>query len=194
MNAIALKSFIFDRMTNEEFVAFCLEQRDLKIERTAEGEIIIIPPTYSKTGRINLKIARQLANWSEATQLGEVFDSSTGFTLPNGAMRSPDASWIARERWEGLTDAQQNSFAPICPDFIIELKSESDTIRDLTKKMEQDWLGNGCRLGWLIDPHEEKVYVFRADGSRQTINGFDQVVSGEAVLPGFELQLKELKS
>ncbi len=194
MNAIALKSFIFDRMTNEEFVAFCLEQRELKIERTAEGEIILMPPTYSKTGKTNVEILLQLAFWNKKAKLGEVFDSSTGFTLPNGAMRSPDASWIANERWNALTPQQQNSFAPICPDFVIELKSESDTVGELTKKMEQDWLGNGCRLGWLIDPDEAKVYIFRADGSRDTIDGFDKEVSGEAVLSGFLLQLKELKS
>jgi len=193
MSAITLKSFVFDRMTEEEFVAFCLEQKELRIERTAAGQIILRPPTFSKTGRMNLKIAWQLGNWSAETKLWEAFDSSTGFTLPSGAMRSPDAAWIASERWNALTPQQQNSFAPICPDFVIELKSNSDTVRELIRKREVDWLGNGCRLGWLIDPDEERVYIFRADGSQSEVAGFQQTVSGEAVLPGFELQLADLK-
>ncbi|MBC7919594.1 MAG: Uma2 family endonuclease [Ferruginibacter sp.] len=193
MTAIVLKSFVFDRMTDEEFVAFCLEQRELKVERTSEGEIILMSPTFSQTGETNGEVFFQLALWNKAEKSGRVFDSSTGFTLPNQAMRSPDAAWIANERWNALTPRQRNSFAPICPDFLVELKSQSDTVEDLIRKIRGEWLPNGCRLAWLIDPDEEEVYVFRADGSQDEISGFDGVVSGETVLPGFELDLKELR-
>ena len=193
MTAIVLKSFVFDRMTDEEFVAFCLEQRELKVERTSEGKIILMAPTFSGIGRINGGVFFQLARWNKISKSGRVFYSSTGFTLPNQAMRSPDAAWIANQRWEVLTPRQRNSFAPICPDFVVELKSQSDTVEDLTRKIREEWLLNGCRLAWLIDPDEEAVHVFRADGSRDKISSFGGVVSGEAVLPGLELDLKELK-
>lgn len=193
MAIITLKSKVLDRMTPEEFAAFCLEQREQRIERTAQGEIIIMPPTYSKTGRNSLELAAQLTIWNKQTRLGETFDSSTGFTLPNGAVRSPDAAWIARERWEALTEAQKESFAPICPDFVIELRSSTDSLTELEEKMEE-WITNGCQLGWLIDAKKQKATVFRANGSRETVTGWKGTLSGELVLPGFELQLKELKA
>lgn len=116
------------KMTDEQFYEFCLANRDLRIERSANGDVIVMPPAFSDTGNRNLKIAQQLANWSDEDGTGETFDSSSGFTLPNGATRSPDAAWIRLERWNGLTPEQQASFAPICPDFVVELRSASDTL------------------------------------------------------------------
>ncbi|AOY80595.1 Uma2 family endonuclease [Moorena producens JHB] len=137
-------------MTPAQFSEFCLANRDLRIERTASGEVVIMPPVFSDTGNRNLKIAQQLANWADLDGTGETFDSSTGFTLPNGAIRSPDACWIKLESWNALTEEQKASFAPICPDFVIELRSASDTLSALQDKM-QEYLDNGTSLGWLSD-------------------------------------------
>ncbi len=136
-------------MTVQEFYQFCLANQDLRIERTANGEVIIMPPAFSDTGNRNIKISQQLANWSDQDGSGESFDSSAGFTLPNGATRSPDLAWIRLERWNALSDEQKASFAPICPDFVIELRSSSDTLSSLQEKM-QEYLSNGVILGWLI--------------------------------------------
>ena len=138
VNLPAIKS-----MTVEQFYEFCLANRDLRIERTASGEVIIMPPAFSDTGNRNLKISQQLANWAEQDGIGETFDSRAGFTLPNGATRSTDASWIKLERWNTLTVEQKASFAPICPDFVIELRSSSDTLSGLQNKM-QEYIDNGA--------------------------------------------------
>lgn len=190
MTAITLKSRIFDRLTDEEFVDFCIEHRDLKIERSATGEIIIMSPTFSETGNFNNEISFQLTYWNKINQSGKVFDSSTGFTLPNGAMRSPDACWVPNAKWNALTDAQKKSFAPVCPDFVIELRSASDLLKNLQDKMEE-WIDNGCRLAWLIDLQDKTIYIYRADGSKNVAKGFAQAISGEEILPGFELNLNE---
>jgi len=123
-------------MTSVQFYEFCLANRDLRIERTADGDVVIMPPAFADTGNRNIKIAQQLANWADQDGTGEAFDSSAGFTLPNGATRSPDASWIRLERWQTLTESQKASFAPICPDFVIELRSSSDTLISLQDKMK----------------------------------------------------------
>ena len=142
------------QMTDEQFYEFCQANRDLRIERTARGEVIIMPPAFSDTGNRNFHIAAQLWNWAEQDGTGIGFDSSTGFTLPNGATRSPDASWIKLEHWNALTEEQKASFAPICPDFVIELRSSSDTLSSLQDKM-QEYIANGASLGWLIDRKTE---------------------------------------
>jgi Uma2 family endonuclease len=154
------------QMTVEQFYEFCLANRDLRIERTATGEVIIMPPAFSDTGNRNMKIAQQFANWAEKEGTGETFDSSAGFTLPNGAIRSPDASWIKSERWNALTDEQKASFAPIsfapiCPDFVIELKSSSDRLSTLQDKM-QEYIDNGAILGVLIDRKAKTVHLYRS--------------------------------
>ena len=146
------------QMTNEQFYEFCQANGDLRIERTANGEVIIMPPAFSDTGNRNFNIAAQLGYWTEQDGTGIGFDSSAGFTLPNGAMRSPDASWIELERWNALTDAQKASFAPICPSFVIELRSSSDRLIKLQEKM-QEYIDNGASLGWLIDRQNRKVYI-----------------------------------
>ena len=178
--------------SDKEFLAFCEQNRELRIERTKEGNIIIMSPTKSNTGNKNLEIATDLNLWNRQTKYGKAFDSSTGFTLPNGAMRSPDASIIAQARWDQLSDAEKNSFAPICPEFVVELKSDSDSLNTLKAKM-QEWLNNGVQLGWLIDPDQQKAYIYRPNQSPETINGFDQKLSGEKVLKGFEFDLGVLK-
>jgi Uma2 family endonuclease len=191
MTAITLKSKIL-RMTDAEFEAFCLEQRDLKIERNSNGDILIMTPTYSDTGRYNSEIIFQLKLWERQMNNGQVFDSSTGFTLPNKAVRSPDASWIAQHRWDALSQKQQKSFAPITPDFVVELKSATDHLPTLQEKMHE-WIENGVKLGWLIDVENQKVEIYTADGTTTQVNDFDQNLSGAPTLSGFVLELPRLK-
>ena len=148
------------RMTEEQFYAFCQSNRDLHIEWTATGEVIVMPPAFSDTGNRNLKIAQQLANWSDQDGAGEVFDSSSGFTLPNGATRSPNVAWVKLEQWNALSKDQQASFAPICPDFVVELRSSSDALKTLQEKMEE-YIDSGEELGLLIERKNRNVHVYR---------------------------------
>ena len=177
-------------MTHEQFYQFCLANRDLRIERTASGEVIIMPPAFSDTGNRNLKIAQQLANWAEQDGTGETFDSSAGFTLPNGATRSPDASWIKLDRWNALTEEQKASFAPICPDFVIELRSKSDTLSGLQDKM-QEYIDNGASLGFLIDRKNRIVYIYRPNQELEILDN-PEAVSGDPMLPGFVLRMAKI--
>ena len=177
-------------MTVQEFYQFCLANQDLRIERTANGEVIIMPPAFSDTGNRNVKISQQLANWSDQYSSGESFDSSAGFTLPNGATRSPDAAWIRLERWNALSDEQKASFAPICPDFVIELRSSSDTLSSLQEKM-QEYLSNGGILGWLIDRKNRQVYVYRPNQEVEILDN-PETVGGDPELSGFELQMAKI--
>lgn len=182
---------IADRMSEEDFFAFCQANRDFRIERDVEGNIIIMTPTGSETGNYNVKISALLFNWNEKHQKGYVFDSSTGFRLPSGAVRSPDASWVSREKWEALTAEEQKKFAPLCPDFLIELRSESDSLDRLKAKM-LEYIAAGCRLAWLIDRPAHQVFIYRANGTIALVESFDGILSGEEVLPGFELPLSLL--
>ncbi|MEI1377740.1 Uma2 family endonuclease [Nostoc sp. UHCC 0926] len=178
------------QMTNEQFYEFCQANGDLRIERTANGEVIIMPPAFSDTGNRNFNIAAQLGYWTEQDGTGIGFDSSTGFTLPNGAMRSPDASWIELERWNALTDAQKASFAPICPSFVIELRSLSDRLIKLQDKM-QEYIDNGASLGWLIDRQNRKVYIYRPNREVEILDN-PEAVSGNPELPGFILRMAKI--
>ncbi len=177
-------------LTDEQFALICSINRDLRLERTATGELVIMPPTGGETGRRNSSINAQLWLWNQQHKLGEVFDSSTGFKLPNGATRSPDAAWIKKERWENLTSKQQQKFIPLCPDFAIELRSNSDSLSDLQKKM-QEYLANGLVLGWLIDPQNKQVEVYKANCPVKVIPN-PVNLSGEDILSGFTLELKEI--
>ena len=177
-------------MTNEQFYEFCLANPDLRIERTAEGEVIIMPPAFSDTGNRNSKITSQLEVWAERNETGEGFDSSAGFTLPNGATRSPDASWIRSERWNTLTDQQKASFAPICPDFVIELRSSSDTLSGLQAKM-QEYIENGAILGFLIDRKNRTVHVYRSDRAPEILEN-PETVNGDPELPGFVIRMAKI--
>jgi len=177
-------------MSHEQFYEFCLANRDLRIERTATGEVVIMPPVFSDTGNRNIRISQQLANWADQSGTGEVFDSSTGFTLPNGATRSPDASWIKLDRWNALSDEQKASFAPICPDFVIELRSSSDTLSSLQDKM-QEYIDNGAELGLLIDRKNLTVHVYRPNQTPKILDA-PSSVSAEPELPGFVLQMAKI--
>ena len=177
-------------MTDEQFFEFCQMNRDLRIERNKYGEISIMPPTGSETGNRNFNIAGQLWAWSEEDGTGICFDSSTGFKLSTGAERSPDASWMKLERWNNLSEAEQKGFAPICPDFIIELRSASDNLKPLQEKMEEYMQETGILLGWLIDRKNKRVYVYRPQ-SVECLENPDSV-SGEDVLPGFVLNMSKV--
>ncbi|WP_199247498.1 Uma2 family endonuclease [[Phormidium] sp. ETS-05] len=174
-------------LTDEQFWLLCQENRDLKFERTATGELIIMPPTGGETGNRNGRITQRLMNWADGNELGIAFDSSTGFKLPNGADRSPDASWVKIQRWQGLTPEQKKKFLPLCPDFVVELRSESDNLNNLQYKMKEYW-ENGAQLGWLIDPQNQRVEIYRP-GKEVEILENPVALSGEDVLPGFLLQL-----
>lgn len=179
------------RVTPEQFVALAAANRDLCLERSARGELIVNPPTGGNTGYRNLSISTQLGNWFEANDtLGKAFDSSTGFELPNGANRSPDASWVSQARWEALTPEQQDSFIPLCPDFVVELRSKTDTLKDLRSKMKE-YMQNGAKLGWLIDPKNKRVEIYRRDQEVEVLEN-PSSLSGEMVLPGFSLSLKRV--
>lgn len=190
--AIALPSTLELKidLTDEQFWKLCQNNRDYRFERTASGELIIMPPTGSETGNHNFDIAVELGIWNKQTNLGKGFDSSSGFTLPNGANRSPDASWIRRDRWDALTAEEQQGFAPICPDFVIELRSKSDSLKELQEKM-QEYMENGARLGWLIDRKNQRVEIYR-QGQDVEILENPATLSGEDVLPGFVLDLKQI--
>lgn len=177
-------------VSQEQFVALTEANRDLRLETTANGELIVNPPTGWETGERNVEIAADLVIWNRNTQLGKVFDSSTGFRLPNGANRSPDASWVSLVRWNALTAEQKSTFAEICPDFAIELRSRSDALKPLQDKM-QEYLDNGMRLGWLIDPQNRRVEIYRCD---RNVEGLENptILSGEDILPGFVLDLRHV--
>jgi Uma2 family endonuclease len=182
----------FLHMSEDEFFRFCQDNEFLKFERTADKQIIVMTPTGTDSGIKNSDINFQLTLWNKEYKLGYVFDSSSGFTLPNSAVRSPDASWIKKERYDALDKEDVQKFGHICPDFVIELASKSDRISDLKLKMEE-WIANGCMLGWLIDPKEEKVYIYKPLKEVTTVEGFEQKLSGEDGLPDFVLELKSLR-
>ncbi|MFB2894525.1 Uma2 family endonuclease [Aerosakkonemataceae cyanobacterium BLCC-F50] len=178
------------QVSHEQFVELALANRDLQLERTATGELIVMPPTGSETGNKNFDISGQIWLWNRQTKLGVAFDSSSGFHLPNGADRSPDAAWIRRERWDALTKEQQETFAPICPDFVLELRSKNDKMEPLRAKM-REYLENGASLGWLIDRKNQKVEIYRQNRDVQVLD-HPLTLSGEDVLPGFVLDLTEV--
>ena len=190
MTAITLNLQPTIELTDEQFALICSTNRDLRLERTAAEELVIMPPTGGKTGKRNSSINAQLWLWNQQYKLGEVFDSSTGFKLPNGATRSPDAAWIKKERWESLTSEQQKKFIPLCPDFLIELRSNPDSLSELQKKM-QEYLANGLALGWLIDPQNKKVEVYKFNYSVEVLSN-PVSLSGDYILPSFTLELKNI--
>ncbi|MBW4440929.1 MAG: Uma2 family endonuclease [Plectolyngbya sp. WJT66-NPBG17] len=178
------------KMSDQQFYDFCRTNPDLRIERNTNGEIIVMPPAFSDTGNRNGRIFGQLFVWSEADATGEVFDSSSGFTLPNGATRSPDAAWILSDRWNALQPEQQASFAPIAPDFVVELRSSSDTLASLKEKMEE-YIANGVRLGLLIDRKNCQVYVYRPNQPSEILDN-PKSVSCEPEMSGFALKMARI--
>ncbi|WP_027249561.1 Uma2 family endonuclease [Planktothrix agardhii] len=187
MNALTvnLKSLI--EMTDEQFFQLCQNNRELRFERNANGELIIMPPTGGETGNRNGRLNQQLFNWTDADGTGIAFDSSTCFKLPNGADRSPDASWIKLERWNALTDEEKQKFPPICPDFVIELLSPSDSLKTTQEKMKE-YIDNGVRLGILINRKSRQVEIYRPGKEVEFLDS-PATVSGEDVLKGFVLNL-----
>ncbi len=184
-------NFSPDFVFNEDrFYTFCRANADLRIERTAEGEIIVMPPTGWETGKRNSELTRQVGNWSLENSRGSATDSSTGFILPNKAERAPDAAWVRRERLLQLTAQQRSKFLPLCPDFAVELKSPTDSLPFLQAKMEE-YVANGAQLGWLLDPENRTVYVYRPNVPVEKLENVLEV-SGEPELPGFVLQLAEI--
>ena len=177
-------------VTPEQFERLCGEYRELRLELTSTGELIVMPPTGSETGRSNADLTYQLMAWTKKDATGVCFDSSAGFTLPNGAIRSPDGSWIRRERWNSLTEKQKKTFAPICPDFAAEIRSSGDTLKDLYLKMFE-YLENGASLGWLIDPFKRQVYIYQPNHEVVVLDN-PETVSGDPLLPGFRLNLSTL--
>ena len=189
--SLELPGSLFLHVTQAQFESLAAANRDLRLERTAQGELIVNPPTGGESGKRNLSISTQLGNWFEANEeLGEAFDSSTGFKLPNGADRSPDASWVIRERWESLTPQQRKGFVPLCPDLVVELRSESDSLPKLQAKM-REYMNNGARLGWLINPQKMQVEIYRPGQEVEVLKNPTQL-SGEDILPGFVLNLKRV--
>ena len=178
------------KTTHEQFYELCQMNSELRLELSVNGEVIIMPPAFSDTGNRNFNIAVQLGVWADQDGTGEAFDSSTGFTLPNGAIRSPDASWIKSDHWNALTYKQKASFAPICPDFVIELRSASDTLKSLQNKM-QEYIENGAMLGFLIDRKNSTVQVYRPARSPEILSN-PKSVGGDPELPGFVLQMAKI--
>jgi Uma2 family endonuclease len=181
---------VLRKLSDEDFFEFCQANRDWRIERTSDGDIIIMPPTGGETGRRNFDLSVVFGIWAKADGTGLGFDSSTGFMLPNGAERSPDLAWVRLSRWNALTDEQREKFPPLCPDFVAELRSPSDRLVTLQDKMEE-YIQNGAQLGWLLDPIEKKVYVYRPRAQVECVDN-PSTVSAEPVLKGFVLDFREL--
>ena len=177
-------------MTDDELMRFCAANDGLRVERDANGEILVMTPAGSKTSKMNMRIGRLLDEWAEADGRGVVFDSNGGFTLPDGSMRAADAAWVALPRWKALSDADQSRHAPLCPDFVIELRSPSDNLSDLQAKMHQ-WIVNGAQLAWLIDPIEQAVSIFRP-GESPEVHHQPTSVQGNGVMAGFELVMARI--
>ncbi len=181
---------ILKKLNDEDFEDFCRQNPDLKIELTKEGELIVMPPTGGRTGYRNFSLIVEFGKWSEKDGTGVGFDSSTVFVLPSGAKRSPDLAWVSNERWNSLSNEEQEKFPPLCPDFVVELRSRTDLLFTLQEKM-REYVENGAQLGWLIDPSEKKVYVYR-QGVEAEILDHPSKVSGEPLLKEFVLNAGKL--
>lgn len=178
-------------MSNEELYQFCIANKHLRIERDENNQIVVMPPIGGSTSRNHIKIASALDQWNSKYKLGEAFDSSGGFTLPDTSMRSPDAAWISAEKWESLSVEERDRFLPFAPDFVVEVQSPSDRLEPAQQKMHK-WIQNGARLAWLIVPKKQIVFIYRQDGTVDKVEGFDKKLSGEDVLPEFEFGLSVL--
>ncbi|BBD67760.1 hypothetical protein NIES4072_49420 [Nostoc commune NIES-4072] len=189
MTALILNLSPTIELTDDQFFQLCQNNRDLRLERTAEGELIIMPPTGWESGNRNSKLTARVEYWADADSTGLAFDSSTGFKLPNGANRSPDASWVSRKRLAAL-NPDPAKFLPMAPDFAVELRSASDSLKTVQQKM-QEYIDNGVRLGWLIDPQNQRVEIYRPGKDVEVLQS-PTSLSGEDVLPGFVLDLAQI--
>ncbi|TDN37339.1 Uma2 family endonuclease [Hymenobacter sp. UV11] len=180
------------RLSDDEFFELCQANPALNFERNAHHEIIIMPPAGSDSSESSLESQGQLWLWNRRTHLGHVYESSAGFKLPDHSVRSPDVAWLSQGKWAQLTPEQRRRFPPVCPEFMMEIKSPSDDIALLQAKMA-DYLANGMQLGFLLDVEAETAYVYRAGQPAETVQGYDRELSGEPVLPGFQLDLRPLR-
>jgi Uma2 family endonuclease len=185
--ALALKLAPLVNLDDDQLFAFCQLNRDLRIERDAEGVLVLTAPAGGLSSARNLELCRQLANWARRDGGGMAFDSSVGFILPNGAMRSPDASWVRMERWAALDPDQREKFPPLCPDFVVALRSPSDRLSTLQRRL-RELIRNGAQLGWLIDLQRRTVHVYRVGEAVQSLLA-PATISAEPLLPGFVLDL-----
>ncbi|CBN55071.1 MULTISPECIES: Uma2 family endonuclease [Kamptonema] len=190
MNAVTIDFNSVIKITDEQFYQLCQDNPNVKFERNAKGEIIVMPPTGGETGNRNFEISVDFGIWNRQTKLGVCFDSSTCFKLPNGADRSPDVSWIKQERWDTLTPEQKEKFPPIAPDFVLELMSPTDTLKETQSKL-QEYIDNGVRLSWLINRKTRRVEIYR-QGQEVEVLQSPIELSGEDVLPGFVLNLQTI--
>jgi len=177
-------------LTDDQFLRLCSDNRDFRFERTAQGDLIIMPPPGSKTGQRNAEITYRLVSWTKQDGTGVCFANDAGFTLPNGAKRGPDGAWISRDRWNRVPEEQKEKLAPICPDFVIELRSPSDRLADVQEKM-QEYIANGARLGWLLDPFDNCAVIYRPGQPPERIEN-PAIISGDPVLPGFKFDFREI--
>ncbi|NEQ83009.1 MAG: Uma2 family endonuclease [Moorea sp. SIO2I5] len=192
MNAFTVSFNSIIELTDDQFYQLCRNNPEIKFERNAKGEVIIMSPTGGETGNRNSEINADFVIWNRRTKLGKVFDSSTCFKLPNGADRSPDVAWIKQQRWDALKPEQRQKFPPICPDFVLELMSPTDRLTVTQAKMEE-YLKNGVRLGWLINPQSRQVEIYRPGQVVEVLES-PKTLSGEEVLPGFVLDIDYLWS
>ena len=190
MTAVILQIPKSLKFTDDKFVEIVAANKDLRLELSSQGELSIMSPTGGETGNRNFEMCLDLGYWNRQNGLGKAFDSSTGFKLPNGATRSPDVSWIKIETWNALTPEQRKKFLPLCPDFVIELVSESDDLADTQAKM-REYIANGLRLGWLINPKSQQVEIYRPNQEIEVLQSPTSLF-GEDVLPGFILDLQPI--
>jgi Uma2 family endonuclease len=181
------------RMSDEEFFEFCAENPDLRIERDKNGKITVMSPVGLISGNYENILSGELHAWNKKSRLGKCFSPSSGFTLPDTSVKSADSAWVSNEKWKALPKEERKKFGQLVPDFIAEIRSTSDSLKKLKEKVKETWLDNGVSLAWLIDPVQQKTYIFRADGSEEVVEGFDKKLQGEGVLPGFEFDLSLLQ-
>lgn len=192
-NTCIIKGAVFEQMTADDFFDFCQANDTLNFERDNNGNIIFMAPTGSQSSIYNGDIFFQLKSWNNEHQLGYVLESNGGVTLPDGSQRAADVAWVSNEKWNALSKAEKEKFAPVCPEFVIELRSKSDQLSFLQSKMKM-WIGNGALQAWLVDPIEEKVHIYGANGFYKLVGTFNDKISAPEVLPGFVLDLSDLKS
>jgi Uma2 family endonuclease len=188
MDALTIHMPLSTQLTDEQFYELCRANAELRIERTATGELIFMPPTGGETGKHNAKLTARFVIWNEEANLGEVFDSSTCFKLANGADRSPDVAWVKQERWDALSSEQKEKFPPIAPDFVLELMSPTDSLETAQAKM-QEYQENGIKLGWLLNRKKQQVEIYRPDRQVEILQ-VPPTLSGESILPGLILNLQ----
>ncbi|HVF47561.1 MAG TPA: Uma2 family endonuclease [Pyrinomonadaceae bacterium] len=178
------------KMTPDEFWEFCAKNRKIRAELTKDGDVIIMPPTGFESSEKSIEIGSQLLNWAKKDGNGKVTDSNGAYVLPSGATYAPDAAWVKKDRLKHFTPEQMKKFLPLAPDFVIELRSESDSLDDSKAKMAE-WIENGVQLGWFIDPQNKQVHIYRPDRDVRILDD-PAAVSGDDILPGFELDLSEV--